>query len=181
MRSDCTQLGYIVCTLCTHCVRSPQRLATCAFAGALQTQQGRAQKVSPGANVFSWQFCTRTSRSRQLNRYGWRAMGLQRWVGPGGRGEGTNKVRDEKQPQRAGQEPCLCVPNIVHCGTQNRPWASAARAEVFFCYNSFSGLSINRFGRLFVDVTKDTRRFSVKSRSVKIHGSGEVSLAASAE
>ena len=38
------------------------------------------QKVSPGANVFSWQFCTRTSRSRQLNRYGWRAMGLQRWV-----------------------------------------------------------------------------------------------------
>ena len=108
-------------------------------------------------------------------------MGLQRWVGPGGRGEGTNKVRDEKQPQRAGQEPCLCVPNIVHCGTQNRPWASAARAEVFFCYNSFSGLSINRFGRLFVDVTKDTRRFSVKSRSVKIHGSGEVSLAASAE
>ena len=42
------------------------------------------QKVSPGANVFSWQFCTRTSRSRQLNRYGWRAMGLQRWVGWGG-------------------------------------------------------------------------------------------------
>ena len=84
MRSDCTQLGHIVCTLCTHCVRSPQRLATCAFAGALQTQQGRAQKVSPGANVFSWQFCTRTSRSRQLNRYGWRAMGLQRWVGWGG-------------------------------------------------------------------------------------------------
>ena len=84
MRSDCTQLGHIVCTLCTHCVRSPQRLATCAFTGALQTQQGRAQKVSPGANVFSWQFCTRTSRSRQLNRYGWRAMGLQRWVGWGG-------------------------------------------------------------------------------------------------
>ena len=111
MRSDCTQLGHIVCTLCTHCVRSPQRLATCAFAGALQTQQGRAQKVSPGANVFSWQFCTRTSRSRQLNRYGWRAMGLQRWVGWG---EGTNKVRHEKQPQRAGQEPCLCVPKIVH-------------------------------------------------------------------
>ena len=59
-------------------------MPTCAFAGALQTQQGRVQKVSPGANVFSWQFCTRTSRSRQLNRYGWRAMGLQRWVGWGG-------------------------------------------------------------------------------------------------
>ena len=100
----------------------------------------------------------------------------------GPRGEGTNKVRDEKQPQRAGQEPCLCVPNIVHCGTQNRPWASAARAKVvFLVINSFSGLSINRFGRLFVDVTKDTRRFSVKSRSVKIHGSGEVSPVASAE
>ena len=51
-----------------------------------KTQQGGAQKVSPGANVFSWKFCTRTSRSRQLNRYGWRAMGLQRWVGWG---EGT--------------------------------------------------------------------------------------------
>ena len=95
--------------------------------------------------MFSWKFCTRTSRSRRLNRYGWRAMGLQRWVGWG---EGTNKVRDEKQPQRAGQEPCLCVPNIVHCGTQNRPWASAARAKVFFCYNSFSGLSIGLGGCL---------------------------------
>ena len=101
----------------------------------------------------------------------------------GPRGEGTNKVRDEKQPQRAGQEPCLCVPNIVHCGTQNRPWASAARANVFscfFCYNIVFRL-VHRFGRLFVDVTKDTRRFSVKSRSVKIHGSGEVSPVASAE
>ena len=35
-----------------------------------KTQQGGAQKVSPGANVFSWKFCTRTSRSRRLNRYG---------------------------------------------------------------------------------------------------------------
>ena len=66
-----------------HSVHTLQRLATCAIAGALKVQQGRAQKMSPGANVFSWRFCTRTSRSRQLNRYGWRAMGLQRcrWAG----------------------------------------------------------------------------------------------------
>ena len=81
------------------------------------------------------------AESLRLARYGPAKMG-------GPRGEGTNKVRDEKQPQRAGQEPCLCVPNIVHCGTQNRPWASAARAEVFFCYNSFSGLSIGLGGYL---------------------------------
>ena len=35
----------------------------------------------------------------------------------GPRGEGTNKVRDEKQPQRAGQEPCgrlvaRCQPHL---------------------------------------------------------------------
>ena len=65
------------------------------------------------------------AESLRLARYGPAKI----WVGWG---EGTNKVRDEKQPQRAGQEPCLCVPNIVHCGTQNRPWASAARAKVFF-------------------------------------------------
>ena len=48
--------------------------AVCGGAGARsargKTQQGGAQKVSPGANVFSWKFCTRTSRSRRLNRYG---------------------------------------------------------------------------------------------------------------
>ena len=82
------------------------------------------------------------AESLRLARYGPAKMG-------GPRGEGTNKVRDEKQPQRAGQEPCLCVPNIVHCGTQNRPWASAARAKVFFfVINSFSGLSIGLGGCL---------------------------------
>ena len=52
--------------------------------------------------------------------------------------------------------------------------------KCFFGYKLVFRL-VHRFGRLFVDVTKDTRRFSVKSRSVKIHGSGELSPAASAE
>ena len=37
-------------TPCTHRVRVA---LTCLFAGALQVRQGRAQKVSPAANVFS--------------------------------------------------------------------------------------------------------------------------------
>ena len=73
-----------------HIVHTPcaQRLVlvTGAVAGALQVQQGRAQKMPPGANVFSWRFCTRTSSSRQLNRYGWRATGLQRSVRSGPHG-----------------------------------------------------------------------------------------------
>ena len=77
-------------------------------------------------------------------------------------------------------KPCFCVPEIVHLHPKSAVGFRCAGQSVFFGYKLVFRL-VHRFGRLFVDVTKDTRRFSVKSRSVKIHGSGEVSPAASAE
>ena len=69
-----------------HAVGTPwaHRLHTCLtgrLRSASQVEWVRGLEVDLDANVFSRRFCSCTSRSGQLNRYAWQAIGLQSWCG----------------------------------------------------------------------------------------------------
>lgn len=88
------------------------RLRTCLtgrLRSASQVEWGRGLEVDLDANVFSRRFCSCTSRSGQLIRYAWQAIGLQSWCGK--TASRHNSTCTRPMARAAAREP---RPNLTH-------------------------------------------------------------------